>query len=374
VVQTLPEQTILVVEDDESMLEILALLLQDEGYRVLLASSGETALTLMQQEKPDLIVSDVTMPGMDGFDLYEHILGRGEWARIPFIFLTARGQRADVRKGMELGADDYLVKPFEPEELLNAVKVRLERAAETRAVIDMAAAGLQEQIIRTLTHEFRTPLALVVGYTELLEVSGQEMNEDDFQTTLQGLHSGSERLKGLVEDFLFLSRLNTGSIANEIDLRSRETVNPDKAIDLVLEQFESKAAAKRISFQVAKGAPDLIIAIGHLHLVEIMRRLVDNAIKFSKEGGGHVSVTTRQEGAYWVMDVADSGIGIPSEALPWIFEAFRQVNRDKIEQQGSGVGLTIVQGLVEAYGGRVAVQSTPDRGSTFTVWLPLAGS
>lgn len=372
--QSSSRKTILVVEDDEDMLEVLALLLQDEGYTVLLANSGESALVLLQQEKPDLIISDVTMPGMDGFDLYEQIVGRGEQARIPFIFLTARGKRSDVRKGMELGADDYLVKPFEPEELLNAIKVRLERATESRAALDVVTAGLQEQIIRTLIHEFRTPLALVVGYTDLLEASGQEINEEDLQAILQGLHSGSERLKGLVEDFLFLSRLSTGSMAGEIGMRSRETVNPDEAIDLVLEEFDSQAAAKEVTFEVARGAQGLTIAVSHLHLVEIIRRLVDNAIKFSKKGGGNVTVTTGREGAYWVMEIADDGIGIPSEALRWIFEAFRQVDRDKMEQQGAGVGLTIVQGLVEAYGGRVAVESTLGRGSTFTVRLPLVGS
>ncbi len=371
-VQTIQRPTILVVEDDPNMLEIIAFLLEDDGYEVFLASSGETALFLIQQDRPDLIISDVTMPGMDGFDLYERIRARVDWAQIPFIFLTARGQRADVRKGMELGADDYLVKPFEPEELLAAVKVRLARAAEAQAAIDMAAASLQEQIIRTLTHEFRTPLALVVGYTELLESTGQRLSETDFQTVLHGLHLGSERLKGLVEDFLLLSRLNTGSLAREIQQRPRATAKPDRVVGMVLEELESQAAAQNVSIASKERATDLIIAVGPLHLAEIIRRLVDNAIKFSKKEGGKVFVTTRQEEGFWVLDVIDEGIGIPKESLSWIFEAFRQVNREEMEQQGSGVGLTIVRGLVEVYGGRMAVDSALGQGSTFSVWLPLA--
>lgn len=366
--------TILVVEDDPSMLEILVLLLEDEGYNVLSANSGKAALLLMQKYKPHLIVSDVTMPGISGFDLYEQIRARVDWAHIPFIFLTARGQRADIRRGMELGADDYLVKPFEPEELTAAVKVRLTRAAETWAAVDMATAGLQEQIIRALTHEFRTPLALVVGYTDLLEATGQEMNEQDLQTALQGLHAGSERLRDLVEDFLLLSRLNTGALAREIGQKPRETPEPDKIVGQVLDELERLAATSNVSLAQKPATAGLVVAIGHRHLSEITRQLVDNAIKFSKEEGGEVTVATRLDGDFWVLEVVDDGIGIPQEALPWIFEAFRQVNREKLEQQGSGVGLTIVQGLVETYGGRVAVQSEPDLGSTFRVWLPLAAT
>lgn len=366
--------TILVVEDDPSMLEILVFLLEDEGYNVLSASSGKAALDLMEKHKPHLIVSDVTMPGISGYDLYEQIRARVDWAHIPFIFLTARGQRADIRRGMELGADDYLVKPFEPEELTAAVKVRLTRAAQTQTAMDMAAAGLQEQIIRALTHEFRTPLALVVGYTDLLEATGQDMDEQDLQTALQGLHAGSERLRDLVEDFLLLSRLATGSLVREIGQKSRETPNPDSVVGQVLDELESLASTSNVTLAPKPGTVDLVVAIGHQHLAEITRQLVDNAIKFSKKQGGKVSVATRQDGDYWVLEVVDEGIGIPQEALSWIFEAFRQVNREALEQQGSGVGLTIVQGLVETYGGRVAVQSEPGLGSTFSVWLPLAAT
>jgi signal transduction histidine kinase len=368
-----PQATILVVEDDPSMLEILVFLLEDEGYTVLAADRGDAALSLLQKnDKPDLIVSDVTMPGMSGFDLYERIRSRVDWAQIPFIFLTARGQRADMRRGMELGADDYLIKPFEPEELVAAVKVRLARAAEAQAAADVLASGWQERIIRTLTHEFRTPLALVVGYTELLESTGQEMNEGDFQTALQGLHAGSERLKGLVEDFLLLSRLNTGSLSGQILETSRETDEPGRVVDRVVEQIESLAARRKVSIRTRQEDLDRSVAIDHHHLFEIIRRLVENSVKFSKPEGGEVTISTAQDGDFWVMDVIDDGIGISPDDLPRIFEAFRQVDREKLEQQGPGLGLTIVQGLVDMYGGRVEVHSAPGEGSTFSVWLPLA--
>jgi hypothetical protein len=273
---------------------------------------------------------------------------------------------------MELGADDYLVKPFEPEELLSAVNVRLARAKEAKAAINMVSASLQQRIIQTLIHEFRTPLALVIGYTELLESSGQEMDEDSFQTTLQGLHFGSRRLMGLVEDFLLLSQLQTGATASAARRERRKTEEPDQVLSHIVAQYERQAAARNVSLVTDLGTRGLAVAIGQADLKEMVSRLVDNAIKFSKSQGGLVSVTTRRDGDYWMLEVADRGIGIRQEAISWIFDAFRQVDRGQMEQQGTGIGLTIVRGLAEVYGGRVGVESQPGVGSTFSVWLPLA--
>jgi len=370
---TAPSQsTILVVEDERGILEIITILLEDENYGVIQASDGEEALSLLQKVHPALIISDVRMPGMDGFSLCERVRANAEFAHVPFIFLTAKGDRADIRRGMGLGADDYLVKPFEPEELLSAVHVRLTRAAEAQAAIAKVGNDLQDQIIRTLTHEFRTPLSLVVGYTDLLESSGRGMNERDFQATLQGLHSGSSRLMRLVEDFLLVSRLRTGVTAREIVNAPPTPLAPDPIVEKVVLQLHNQASASNVSLVTDCTTPHLTIAISSLHMTEIIRRLLDNAVRFSKSEGGQVIVTTCQEASYWIIRVTDEGIGIRPEALAFVFEAFQQVDRAKMEQQGTGVGLAIVRGLVETYGGRVEVESTAGKGSTFSVRLPIA--
>ena len=364
--------TILVVEDERGILEIITILLEDENYRVIQASDGEAALSLLQEVRPALIISDVRMPGLDGFSLCERVRANAEFAHVPFIFLTARGDRADIRRGMGLGADDYLIKPFEPEELLTAVRVRLARSAEAQAAIARVGNDLQDQIIRTLTHEFRTPLSLVVGYTDLLESSGRGMNEQDFQATLHGLHSGSSRLMSLVEDFLLLIRLRTGTTAREIATVPPMPLAPDPIVQKVVMQFHDQASARDVSLITNCTTPHLTIAISSSHMTEIIQRLLDNAIKFSKSRRGQVIVTTCHEKSFWVMRVTDEGIGIRPEALAQVFEAFQQVDRAEMEQQGTGVGLAIVRGLVEAHRGRIEVESTPGKGSTFSVWLPLA--
>jgi two-component system sensor histidine kinase/response regulator len=309
---------------------------------------------------------------MDGFTLCKHVRAKPTLSHVPFIFLTGKGDRADVRRGMKLGADDYLTKPFEPEELLSAVQVRLRRAAEAQAAIARASTDLQDDIIRALTHEFRTPLSLIMGYTDLMEASGQEMSAKDFQAVLHGLHAGSRRLMSLIEDFLLLSRLRTGWIARDLVQHPPSPLRPDQVVHLVAAQAQAQAAERNVSLVIDCASPDLPVAISHGHLREIMRRLVDNAIKFSNSLGGQVKLITRQEAGYWVLSVTDDGIGIRQEALSSIFEPFNQIDRAQMEQQGTGVGLTIVRGLVEAHGGRIEVESTPGRGTTFSVWLPSA--
>jgi len=364
--------TILVVEDEQAILEIITIFLVDEGYRVLQALNGEAALSLLQEAQPDLIISDIRMPGIDGFALCEAVRANPDFGHLPFIFLTGRDERADVRRGMGLGADDYLTKPFEPEELLSAVQVRLARAAETQAAIQRAGSGLQDQIIQSLTHEFRTPLSLVVGYTELLESTGQDMQEGDFESVMNGLHAGSRRLVSLVEDFLLLSKLRTGKIAAEVAEGPIPTIVPDVMVRMVAGQVSDRASAKNVSLTIECTTPDQTVRIGRQHLGDIIARLLDNAIKFSKRDGGKVMVRTSQQESFWVLSIADDGIGIREEAHTWIFEAFQQVDRSRMEQQGTGVGLTIVKGLIEIYNGRVGLESTPGVGSIFSVWLPIA--
>jgi two-component system sensor histidine kinase/response regulator len=365
------EATILVVEDDTSTRDMIVFLLADEGYRVLAAQNAMAALTLLESTKPDLIISDVNMPGMDGFGFCRRVRAQIELSQIPFVFLSARAQRTDIRRGMGLGADDYLTKPFETEDLLSAIEVRLARATQTQALIQKASTDVQEQVIRALTHEFRTPLSLVVGYTDLLEATGHEMDGYDFQMILQGLHSGSKRLANLVEDFLLLSKLQAGEVARLASQRSCETFEPGWVIRQVVIAAEPKAAARNIRLTTHDGASGVTVAVDVADLREISRRLIDNAIKFTPKGGGPVDVTSSRSGGLWQLEVADHGIGMQQKTLDWIFEAFRQVDRDRLEQQGSGVGLTIVRGLLEAYGGQISVDSTPGQGSTFTLWLPL---
>jgi two-component system sensor histidine kinase VicK len=198
------------------------------------------------------------------------------------------------------------------------------------------------------------------------------MNEEEFQATLQGLHSGSSRLVSLIEDFLLLSRLRTGATARERAQVPPLPLRADLVVRKVASDFHDQAADRHVSLSVDCATPQSTVAISTDYMAGIVHRLLDNAIRFSKSDGGKVLVTTSQERNHWVLRITDDGIGIPQEALAWVFNAFQQVDRAMMEQQGIGVGLAIVQGLVDTHGGYVEVASSPGKGSTFSVWLPLS--
>ncbi|MFC2031045.1 response regulator [Chloroflexota bacterium] len=364
-------QTILVVEDDPVLLHVISSILEGEGHRVLETSDGLAALSVLQESSPHLILSDVMMPGLDGFALYRQVRANPIWSQIPFIFLTGKDHRNDIRHGMELGADDYLTKPFELEELLAAVKVRLERATENQVAISTATTELREAIIRTLSRELLTPLALAMGYGELLQESFRDMSDDEFQVSLSAHRSGSERLMLFVENCLPPSELESCATADLL-YSPQETAEPDEHVAHIIDALESQAVDMNVSLILKQGAPGATIVVNRRSFTEIISRLVDNYIKYSKEQSGQAVLTTRQDGGFWVLDVVDDGAGISAEALQLVFDAFRQVDRDRVEKQGCGLGLAIVRELAEMCGGHVAVKSEPGKGSRFTVWLPLA--
>ncbi|HEX9203212.1 MAG TPA: response regulator, partial [Vicinamibacteria bacterium] len=167
----MPGESILVVDDEASVRELIVEILEAAGFRVSTASDGAEALDRMDAAAPDLVLSDINMPRMDGYAFYEGVRARPQWDGVPFVFLTGRAEPMEVLAGKELGADDYVVKPFTPEELLVAVRARLARRARLEALQERQVAEVKRAILSTLNHEFRTPITWLVGYAELLRDS-----------------------------------------------------------------------------------------------------------------------------------------------------------------------------------------------------------
>ena len=377
-------QTILVVEDDVALLEGVRDMLELAGYRVLTACHGREALQVLETHpQPDLIISDVMMPRMNGYEFYEAVRARPEWVAIPFIFLTALGEKSDVRLGKQLGADDYIVKPFDEEDLLVAVTAKLRRSAQLQAAQDQQVSSLKHSILTMLNHEFRTPLTLVTSYTEMISESGGKTDTAEFEEFLRGIRKGSDRLRRLVEDFIFLVELESGEARKVYEWRRTLVTDLRALIEAAVAPYRSIAASRGLGLvvDVPQGLPPLLADVEYLE--DAVRRLLDNACKFSQQGVIRVTAGLRQavptgageaEGQrdWGSIAVSDQGIGIAAEELPRIFEAFYQSNREKLEQQGSGSGLAIVKGIVEMHGGQVEVESQPGVGSTFTIVLPVA--
>lgn len=364
--------TILVVEDNIPLLHGLRELLRQEGYQVLIAQDGIEALEVMKKTCPDLIIADIMMPRMDGYAFYEAVRSRPEWVPIPFIFLTAKAAREDIIKGKALGAEDYITKPFDVRELLATVRSRLERAKAVREFSEAKVEKLKEQIITALSHELRTPLTYVVGYTELALEDIKSLPIEAFRDYLQEIKRGADRLTKLVEDFLLLLNIDTGRIKEQIQRFSEVREDLAEIVRKTVDKYRPLAESQgvRLEFQVIPPIPP--VRLMEPLFADALGRLLDNAIKFSLRDEKEVQVYLKKEGEHVKLTVKDKGIGIPPEEIPNLFNRFRQIGRDKTEQQGLGLGLAIAWEIISLHGGRIEVESEPGSGSSFTICLPQA--
>ena len=367
------KSTILVVEDDVALLEGIRDILELDGYEVLTASSGVEGLQVLRElpAPPDLIVSDIMMPHMNGYQFFETVRSEARWVTVPFIFLTAKGEKADVRAGIGMGVDYYVTKPFDSEDLLIAVESRLRRARQLSAVSTTEIAELKRNILTILNHEFRTPLTYVVAYADMLSRDAEDLSAEEFASFLRGIQAGSDRLRRLIENFIFLVELETGEAIATYNWRKRRFSDFGPLLEAVVEQNQEGADDRKVEFviDVPKDAPT--VEGDREYLRSALGRLVENAIKFSKPEGGVVTLSARQRDNEVMLSVHDEGRGIPESEIKRIFEPFYQVDRERYEDQGAGSGLAIVRGIAELHGGRVEVESEPGKGSTFVIVLPV---
>ncbi|HTX17893.1 MAG TPA: response regulator [Bacteroidota bacterium] len=362
---------ILVVDDEPDLLDITASYLEMEGFTPLTALSGAAALEMMKVNPPDLIISDITMPGMSGFDLFEKVRADALLQNTPFVFLSGHTDLEHIMIGKELGSDDYLVKPYEPEMLISTIKGKLKRRRQIDNSVSQQIEALKSQLFRLVSHEMRTPLTSILGVTEILSQGAKSLAPDDFAEFLEMLKTGTSRLNRLVEDFLYVVRIDTGEIARETTAVSSDLAPLDVVERLCAAREEIKVKkGLTVELELLDEAPSASILPSHFE--NILSRFIDNAYTFTN-AGGKIRVSSTKEGKRYLFSVADNGIGIPPEKQSGLFEKFHQVNREAQEQQGAGLGLYIARKLADLNKCEIAVESTEGRGSTFTLIVPKAG-
>ena len=365
-------QRILVVEDHRSMSRAIQGILESEGYTVFTATDGIEAMEMMEDVQPDLILADIMMPRMDGYTLYERIRARPEWIPIPFVFLTARSEREDRLRGKKMGAEDYVTKPFDAEELIVIVRSRLGRARAIQEATEASFENLKQQIVTVLGHELRTPLTYVTGYTDLALEDVSSLSAEEVENFLHGIKTGADRLNRLVEDLLLLVQIDSGRARQEFGALASRRRNLGEIVAHTTGQFEGAAKKRGLSLEVDVDGTLPPVEVCEAYFVDALGRLVENGIKFSRDEAKRVRITGRS-GEKWVrIAVSDQGVGIPEEQQDYLFDRFRQLEREKLEQQGVGLGLCIADELIRLHGGKITVDSSPGQGSTFTILLPHA--
>ncbi len=356
---------ILLIDDEPHLLLALGDYLRQAGYEVVAASSGEEGLETLRGWRPDLIICDIMMPGMDGFGVRRTLEKDPGHRDTPFIFLTAKGQLDARLEGLRSGADDYIVKPFEPAELEARIEAVLRREKRARAAVEQEVEALKESILANVTHELRTPMSIVRGTLELaLEGAFGDDVERERQFLLRAMES-VRSLQRLVDDLLLIAALDSGELELFLEPVSVAGLLRHSRTDA----WRVGAAEKLVVHEPEP--PDLMVCVDQRYLQTALSHLVDNALKFSP-AGSPVEIMARACDEGVAITVMDRGQGISAQDLPHIFDRFYQADMSSTRPySGLGCGLYLVRALVEAHNGHVEAKSVVGEGSQFSVWLPM---
>ena len=358
---------ILVIDDEEWLREMMHLALQQRGFEVVEASNGADGIELARKELPDLILCDINMDKVDGYLTLSSLRNEAPTAAIPFILMTGLADSASMRHGMELGADDYLPKPFTTDALYAAVEARLKKAQTLRDEAERKLAHLRDNISLMMPHEMRTPLNGIVSNAELLAHSAAALTPSEVAEIGQDIHKSSERLTRVIENFLIFAQLElvAADPKNVNALRIGRTEHP---VDLIKQHAESQAvqAGRRndLSFELA----DLAVPMSGEYVCKVVDELTQNAFKFSK-AGAPVRVTLAEAFNAVTLSISDQGRGFTPEQITRI-GAYMQFDRKLHEQQGLGLGLTISKRLVELHGGTLSIVGGEDAGAVISAKFP----
>jgi len=407
---------ILVVDDSATQAERLRLLLTREGYLVDKAATGRAGLHQATASTPDLIISDVTMPEMDGFEFCRLMKAAADTRSIPFILLTGRSTPADIITGLECGADNFIPKPYEDgyllerirrvfaelehrrhnrldmEVMLNVGGRRINVTADRQQIIELLFSTFEQlsqqhdalaetnrelrlaraeaeranraksEFLSRVSHEIRTPLHAILGFAELLEMA--ELEAED-QKSVSMIQSAGQHLLDLINDLLDIGRIEEGELS-----LSPEPVSTEDILAETLELLRPLATDRRIVLANSCQIGGLCVTADRQRLKQVLINLVSNAIKYNRPGGT-VTVNCRLSAPdRGRLEVTDTGPGIPPDHLSRLFSPFERLGVERVAAvEGTGLGLALSKRFVTAMGGAMGVHSEVGRGSTF--WVEL---
>ena len=372
-------ETILVVDDNLQNRLVLEGHLVAEGYRVIQAANGREAVEIFASDPADLVLLDVAMPVMDGFEACRQIRALDSGSDVPILFLTAHDDRQTHGKAIESGADDFLSKPVQRVELLLRAKslLRIKSLKDELARSIVFIASQRDALLRAqqdkrrlsamIVHDLRGPLGCVLGNVDYV-LDSASLNEDLRQAGLD-IHTSAETMDRMLDDLLDIARSEDGALA--LKRKSVEVLDLLDEIQSYLRGSE-RNSEHRIVFD---GSPVMASIQADKDLIRrVIENLVETSIKYAPAGTDIRLEMSLADGERFLFKVRDSGPGVPLELRSKIFDQYVQLDRDRHEQAraGRGLGLAFCRLAVEAHGGRIWVEDNPPAGSTFCFWIPAA--
>ncbi|CAG0928947.1 Transcriptional regulatory protein WalR [Thermoflexales bacterium] len=359
---------ILVIDDDTGIRNNLTELLEAEGYEVSSAEDGRRGIQQVRLTLPDLVICDIMMPELDGYGVLTELREDPVTATIPFIFLTAKIENSDLRQGMNLGADDYLVKPFTRTQLLMAIATRLRKQTVITQRLKAKMDDLRNSIALALPHELRTPLAGISGFSELLLEGAASMPPQEIQAIAHNIHASAQRLQDLILNFLLYAELAIASRDPDY-ANALKDQGPCYVESIIAEVARQQAQQADRQSDLQLDLERSLVKIGTVYLAKLSKELVRNALKFSKPGTPVHILGRRNEHSY-ILSFEDRGRGMTAEQIADM-GAYLQFERNRYEQQGQGLGLAIAKWLAELHAGGLNIESAYGQGTTVQVRLPV---
>lgn len=355
---------VLIVDDDRLNARILSGILKPEAYEVSLAESGEAALETYAKVKPDLVLLDVMLPGIDGFETCRTLRRTYGDACAPIIFITAKSDSADVIEGLTAGGVDYLPKPFRHQETLARIRTHL----QNRLLVEQLSKAntAKNKLLGMAAHDLRNPLSSIRGLAEFLvegAVGPLSAEQIDLVNTI---HEASQSMLHIVNEFLDVSVIEAGELRIQAeDCALQELVEKSVALNNI------NAAKKTTSIVVEPGPPPPSIRVDAPKIKQVIDNLLTNAVKFSPPGAT-IRVAVATHDASCSVAVRDQGPGIPENERHKLFQDFGRTSvRPTAGEQSTGLGLAICRKIIEAHHGTIGAENLPQGGCEFKITLPL---
>lgn len=366
------EYTILIVDDTEENLDILVEALSDD-YGISVAMDGETALETLKEEVPDIILLDIIMPGMDGYDICKKIKENKETADIPVIFLTAISEIESKAKGFELGAVDYITKPFEVLEVKARIRTHLSlkfakyELSEKNKILEQKTIELEnafnelEAFSYTVSHDLKSPIREIEAYVKIMLQEKNEKLQTNTKEIINKVNDICDNTITMIENLLGYSKMNNLEICKEM-------IDISKIFKLTFEQYKTIYSERNIEFEFETGMP-MVWADSTL-IKQVISNIISNAVKFTKnEYKASIIVGCKKDKEEYVFYVKDNGAGIDMEFSGKLFGVFQRLHSQE-EFSGSGVGLAIIRKIIQKHEGRTWIEGKVNEGTTIYFTLP----
>lgn len=356
---------ILVVDDTPANLKLLAVMLKHHGYNVRPVPSGKLALEAARHEPPDLILLDINMPEINGYEVCQRLKAEEPLKSIPIIFISALDDVFDKVKAFSVGGVDYITKPFQFEEVVSRVSThialrRQERQLQQNLAQMKELEHLRDSLVHMIIHDMRSPLAIIEMCIQLLE-KPDNLSKNQIAEFIKKAGNATSRLNEMITQLLDISRLEAGQMPIK-----KETHDLNVTLHATRRTFSALANGRQITLDI----PDPSKAVYDEEIISrIVGNLLSNAFKFTPENG-KIAVTVTPEGENYRVSITDNGGGIAPEYQQKIFEKFWQAEL-RSQRVGTGLGLAFCKLAVEAHGGQIGVQSKLNQGSTFWFTLPI---